>query len=91
MKNKNKQFKTNKYTLVGVMAQLFVTIIVVIIGIIGLIKGGLILEITKIMLGIDFLIMSYNNKWVYNRKNLTIVYIAVGVLFIILGIYGIFR
>lgn len=81
------QLKTNSYTMVWIMAQFFVTIGLIIVGIIGLIKGGVMLEVTKILLGIDFLIMAYNNKWVYNRNNFTILYLVVGLLCIFLGIY----
>ena len=81
------QFKTNPYTMVWIMAQFFVTLVLIIVGIFGLIKGGVLLEVTKILLGIDFMIMAYNNKWVYNRNNFTIVYFGLGILFVILGIY----
>lgn len=81
------QFKTNSYTMVWIMAQLFATLALIIVGVFGLIKGGVMLEVTKILLGIDFMIMAYNNKWVYNRNNFTIVYFGLGILFVILGIY----
>ena len=88
---KKGQFKTNPYTMVWIIAQFVVTIVLLIVGIIGLIKDGIMLEITKILLGLDFLIMAYNNKWVYNRNNLTILYFLVGLIFMILGIYNVVR
>ncbi len=86
---KKGQFQTNNYTLVWIVAQLIVTVILIVVGIIGLIKGGTMLEVTKILLGLDFLIMAYNNKWVYNRNNFTILYLIVGIVFLIIGIYNI--
>ena len=85
---KKGQLKTNSYNLVGIIAQLLITILVIIVGIIGLIKGGTLFEITKILLGLDFFIMAYNNKWVYNRNHFTTLYIIVGIVCIGLGIYN---
>lgn len=82
-------FQTNQYTLVWIITQLIVTLVLIVVGIIGLVKGGTMLEITKIVLGLDFVIMAYNNKWVYNRNNFTILYLIVGILFLIIGIYNI--
>lgn len=80
------QFKTNQYTLIWIVAQFLVTLALIVIGIIGLIKGGVMLQITKILLGVDFVIMAYNNKWVYNRNYFTLLYFLVGIFFIVLGI-----
>ena len=80
------QLKTNQYTLIWVIAQFLVTLILIVVGIIGLLKGGIMLQITKVLLGVDFIIMAYNNKWVYNRNHFTILYFLVGILFIVLGI-----
>lgn len=80
------QFKTNQYTLIWIAAQFLVTLALIVVGIIGLVKGGIMLQITKVLLGVDFIIMAYNNKWVYNRNYFTLLYFLVGIFFIVLGI-----
>ena len=86
---KKGQFGTNEFNMTGVIFQFFITIIVIIVGIIGLIKGGIMLDITKIILGLDFLVMAYNNNRVYNRKSFTLIYALVAIICIVLGIIGI--
>ena len=91
VQKKNKQFKTNKYILVGVLFQLLVTVVAVVLGIIALIKGNVFIDITQVVVGIDFLVMSYNNKWVYNRDKFTVLYLIVGIICILSGTIGIVR
>ncbi len=91
VQKKNKQFKTNKYSLVGVLFQLLVTVVAVVLGIIALIKGNVFIDITQVVVGIDFLVMSYNNKWVYNRDKFTVLYLIVGIICILSGTIGIVR
>ena len=84
------QFKTNEYNMVGIILQAIITIAIIVIWIIALIqKNNILHNVTKILLGLDFLIMAYNNTRVYNRKKVTIIYIIAGVSCIVLGIMDI--
>lgn len=65
--------------------QFILTISVIILGIVTIINTDL-LYIFELLLGITLLIMGLNNYLIYKRKNLTILYLIIGLGSIILAI-----
>ena len=65
--------------------QSILTISVIILGIVTIINTDL-LYIFELLLGITLLIMGLNNYLIYKRKNLTILYLIIGLSSIILAI-----
>ena len=80
-----KKNKINDFNIIGVNIQIIVTVIAVIFGIITIFKNSF-SPFFKISVGVDLLIMAYNNHKIYHKKNLTIIYIVFAVLVIVLGV-----
>ena len=68
-----------------VFIQIVLSLGVLVTGVLGIINKDL-LTYFKIVLGLDLLIMAYNNHIMYKRKNFTLIYSIMGILLIILGI-----
>lgn len=83
--NKKKISKVNEYTIFSLNIQFFLTIAVVVLFILYLLNK-IRVSILEIVVGITLLVISYNNYWVYRRKNYTFVYAIAGIIVIIIGI-----
>ena len=44
---------------------------------------------TEICLGLDLFMMAYNNYLIYRRRNMTIIYIVIGVLALLSALLGV--
>ena len=84
---KNKKVKINEFNILGFTIQVIVTIIVLVFAIIALFVNSKFFPYLYLSMGIDLLIMSYNNKKIFNKeKNIVILYLAFGVLMILYSI-----
>ncbi len=84
-KAKNSKEKSFSYLKVLIILQFILTIGLIIFGIITIFKIEL-LYIFELLLGITLLIMGLNNFLIYKRRNLTILYVIIGLGSIILAI-----
>ena len=84
-KAKKQQEKSFSYLKVLIILQLFLTIGLIIFGIVTIFKTDL-LYIFEILLGITLLVMGLNNFLIYKRRNLTILYIIIGLGSIVLAV-----
>lgn len=84
-KAKKQQEKSFSYLKVLIILQFFLTIGLIIFGIITIFKTDL-LYIFEILLGITLLVMGLNNFLIYKRRNLTILYIIIGLGSIVLAV-----
>ena len=84
-KNKKKS-KINEYNILGINVQIVLTIIVCIFGLLALIVSSKFLKFLYLFIGLDLLIMGYNNERIFRKEGLTIVYIASGIALVIYSI-----
>ena len=84
-KAKKQQEKSFSYLKVLIILQFFLTIGLIIFGIVTIFKTDL-LYIFEMLLGITLLVMGLNNLLIYKRRNLTILYIIIGLGSIVLAI-----
>lgn len=82
-KNNKKNNKINEFNILGVNLQIILTIVVVILGLLYLIAGSKFLNWLYIFIGLDLIIMGYNNIKIFKKQGLTIVYFASGIALII--------
>lgn len=81
-KNKKKS-KINEFNILGVNIQIILTIVVLIFGLLYLIVGSKFRNLFYLFIGLDLVIMGYNNMRIYRKQGLTIVYFASGIALII--------
>ena len=84
-KAKKQQEKSFSYLKVLIILQFFLTIGLIIFGIVTIFKTDL-LYIFEILLGITLLVMGVNNFLIYKRRNLTLLYLIIGLGSIILAV-----
>ena len=84
-KAKNQKEKRFSYLKALIVLQLFLTIVIIVFGIITIFKTEL-LYIFEILLGITLLVMGVNNFLIYKRRNLPILYLIIGLGSIILAV-----
>lgn len=84
-KVKEKEKKNQNFLKVMIAIQFFLTIGLIIFGIITIFKTSL-LYVFELLLGITLLDMGINNHIIYKRPNLTILYLIIGLGSIILAI-----
>lgn len=84
-KAKKQQEKSKNYLKALIILQFFLTIGLIIFGLITIFKTDL-LYIFEILLGITLLVMGLNNHLIFKRRNLTILYLIIGLGSIILAI-----
>ena len=84
-KAKKQQEKSENYLKALIILQLFLTIVIIVFGIITIFKTEL-LYIFEILLGITLLVMGVNNFLIYKRRNLTLLYLIIGLGSIILAV-----
>ncbi len=87
----NKEVLNRKVTDLGLFMQFFLSILLLIFCIIWLfVKSNIIANVINVILGLVFMVMGYNNYKVYKRKAFTLIYIIIGLYFLITAIIGIF-
>lgn len=84
-KAKKQQEKSRNYLKVLIILQFILTIGLIIFGFITIFKTDL-LYIFEIFLGITLLVMGLNNHLIFKRRNLTIIYLIIGLGSIVLAI-----
>ena len=84
-KAKKQQEKKFSYLKVLIILQFILTIGLIIFGIVTIFKTDL-LYIFEIFLGVTLLVMGLNNFLIYKRRNLTILYIIIGLGSIVLAV-----
>ena len=84
-KVKKQQEKSRNYLKVLIILQFILTIGLIIFGFITIFKTDL-LYIFEIFLGITLLVMGLNNHLTFKRRNLTIIYLIIGLGSIVLAI-----
>ena len=84
-KAKKQQENSFSYLKALIILQFFLTIGLIIFGIVTIFKTDL-LYIFEILLGITLLVMGLNNFLIYKRRNLTILYIIIGLGSIVLAV-----
>lgn len=84
-KAKKQQEKKFNYLKILIVLQFFLTIGLIVFGIITIFNTSL-LYIFEVLLGITLLVMGINNFLIYKRQNLTFLYIIIGLASIILAI-----
>lgn len=75
----------NQFNIVGVVFQFIVTVVVIIFGILSLFNKSYYYTF-ELVIGVDLFIMAYNNQKIYQKKNLTIIYLLVGLFLVISSI-----
>lgn len=86
MTKEKKPSTVNRFNIVFINIQFILTIITVILGVWYLFRPSLLLPF-QFLLGIDLLVMAYNNQIIYHRKNATIMYIMIGILLLVLALF----
>ena len=89
MKKKKEKLNTSKindYNILGISVQGILTLVVCIFGILTLILGSKFLKFLYLFIGLDLLILAYNNKYVFHKDGLTIMYLSSGVALTIYSI-----
>ena len=83
-KNNNKKTnKINDYNILGINIQIGLTIVVLILALLYLIVGSKFRNAFYIFIGLDLIIMGYNNIKVFKKTGATIVYFTTGIVLII--------
>jgi len=79
---REKNNKINRFNILFIYVQLILTILTIIMLIIFLVKnnGRYLLQL---FLGLDLIVMGYNNHLLYKRKGISIVYAIIGVVILI--------
>lgn len=86
MEKKKKNNKINEFNILGINIQIILTIVVVVFLLLYLIVGSKFLNLLYLFIGLDLLIMGYNNNKVFKKEGFTIVYYASGVALIVYSI-----
>lgn len=84
-KAKTRQEKSFSYLKILIIIQFILTICLIIFGIVTIFKTDL-LYIFELLLGATLLVMGLNNFLIYKRKNLTVLYLIIGLGSIVLAI-----
>lgn len=89
MKNNNKKNTKviNQYNIFPVTLQFIFTILTVILCILTVFKYSF-THYFELFLGLDLLVMAYNNHILFFRKNFTIIYLIFGLIMILISILG---
>lgn len=83
MENKKKISKINEFNILGINIQIILTVIVLIFGLLYLIVGSKFRNIFYIFIGLDLIVMGYNNIKIFKKQGATIVYFVTGIALII--------
>ena len=86
MKKKN---KIHEFNILGAFLQALCTIIVLVLAIVSIMNHSM-FPYFEIFMGIDLMIMAYNNKKIFQKEKLTLYYLIFGIIVLIVGIIGVF-
>ena len=86
MKKKN---KIHEFNILGAFLQALCTIIVLVLAIFSIMNHN-IFPYFEIIMGIDLMIMAYNNKKIFQKEKLTLYYLIFGIIVLVIGIIGVF-
>ena len=86
MKKKN---KIHEFNILGAFLQALCTIIVFVLAIVSIMNHN-IFPYFEIIMGIDLMIMAYNNKKIFQKEKLTLYYLIFGIIVLVIGIIGVF-
>ncbi len=87
-KEDNKISPVNRFNILWVNIQVIMTILVVIFLILGFVSSKKYFLGMEICMGLDLLVMAYNNYLIYKRKNVTVMYAIIGVLVLVYALLG---
>ena len=79
----------NRFNIVFVNIQIILTILVLVFLILSLVVDKKYFLGMEIFIGLDLLIMGLNNHLIYKRKNITIMYVLIGICVLIYAILGV--
>lgn len=83
MESKEKKTNViNSFNIVFVDIQIVLTVLTVILSIVVLFHRDM-MKLFQLSLGCCLLMMAYNNQKIYKRKNITIVYVMVGIILLV--------
>jgi len=85
---KEKKSPVNRFNILFVDIQIVLTLLVVVFLILSFFNKKYLIG-TEICLGLDLFIMAYNYYLIYSRRNMTIIYIVIGVLALISAALGV--
>ena len=83
---KKKKSKINEFNILGVTIQVILTILMVIFLVLSLLVSKKLYSYFYLLVGLDLLAMAYNNKNIYKKDKVTIIYIIFGIIMIIYAI-----
>ena len=87
--NDNNISPINRFNIVFVNIQIILTILVLVFLILSLVADKKYFLGMEIFVGLDLLIMGLNNHLIYKRKNITIMYVLIGICVLIYAILGV--
>lgn len=85
MKKEEKSSTIHRFNIVFINIQLLLTVVTVVLGI-WFIFDSKLMQVFQLFLGLDLLIMAYNNQIIYHRKKATVIYAVLGILLLILDL-----
>ena len=77
--------KIHRYNILFIDAQILLTIVTVILFVVYFFNNKII-GLLQLFLGLTLFSLSFNNYKIYNKKNMTFIYLGVGLIVFILGI-----
>ena len=84
---KKKISKINEFNILGVTIQVILTVLVLVFVLLALIVNSKFFPYVYLFMGLDLLIMAYNNKRVFNKdKKMSMLYLEFGIVIIIYAI-----
>ena len=87
-KEDNKISPVNRFNILWVNIQVIMTILVVIFLILSFVSSKKYFLGMEVCMGLDLLVMAYNNYLIYKRKNVTVMYAIIGVLVLVYALLG---
>ena len=87
-KEDNKISPVNRFNILWVNIQVIMTILVVILLILSFVSSKKYFLGMEVCMGLDLLVMAYNNYLIYKRKNVTVMYAIIGVLVLLYALLG---
>ncbi len=82
-KEENKVSPINRYNILWVNIQAFITFAVLVLAILSLAIDEKYFILMEILVALDLFVMAFNNYRIYKRKNATILYVVVGIFLLI--------
>ena len=83
MKKENKNSPVNRYNIIWVNIQAFITLAVLVLAVLSLAVDDKYFILMEILVAVDLFVMAFNNYRIYRRRNATIWYVVVGIFLLI--------